>query len=199
MPDAPDRAFDGDTLKLRAVLVLEEDKDQVSQGAIAGVVGYDTMKIPAVVVPEGGDAPGYPYERFGQVELPDEPDEPEQTSSDSSQAAQAVQAPQQDAAVPPPTPALAQGQSDPRAGIEAWRGMADAGNVWRKSAAGTASATAMGSRVAEAGSRTDAPATSGPGEQPKPDPSHQARALKALAEVPDDNRDAQASGGGASN
>ena len=69
MPSNPDRPFDHDTLKLRAVFIPEAAKDKVSQATITSALGHGALKIPAVFVPEGATPPGYPYERFGRAQF----------------------------------------------------------------------------------------------------------------------------------
>ena len=66
-----DRPFGHDTLKLRGVFVPEGNPGQVSRADIAGVLGYDVVRIPAVLVPVGhtGPRPGYPYVWFGRVAM----------------------------------------------------------------------------------------------------------------------------------
>ncbi|MGA3401549.1 MAG: hypothetical protein ABSC95_20235 [Acetobacteraceae bacterium] len=156
MPSNPDRPFDHDTLKLRAVFVPENAKDQLSKATITGALGYDAVKIPAVFVPEGGTPPGYPYERFGRAVFRPDADNSEKrsftTEPSSSQSPDAAQ--QNGAPAPrlprtryrfgaalsgggqpgsPPNPALAGRQGERiAAGIAVWRGMANPGKTLRQ-------------------------------------------------------------------
>ena len=150
MPNSPDRPFDDDTLKLRAVFVPENAKKQASRADIVRTLGHDAVKVPAVFVPEGGKPPGYPYERFGRAQFRPDDDRPEtrvytsQPSSQPSDQAQEQSGPRQtlprtrfrfgavlDGNPPrPPNPTVPGGQSDPvRTGLEAWRATKDAGRL----------------------------------------------------------------------
>ena len=178
MPSNSDRPFDHDTMKLRAVFVHKDDKDQISQAGIVGALGYDTVKIPAVFVPKGGTPPGYPYEHFGRAEFRRSGGDGGKRIFNSGPSA----AGPQDAKVEdgesgptlprtryrfgsalsdgrspgvPPNPAG--GQRDPvAAGIAVWRGMANPGNTLRRSLAAPSPA---GNLTTAAGSGTeDAPA-----------------------------------------
>jgi hypothetical protein len=76
MPSNPDRPFDHDTLKLRAVFVPDDAKDQSSQADIIATLGYGAVKIPAVFVPAGGKPPGSGYEHIGRAQFrPDDDDD----------------------------------------------------------------------------------------------------------------------------
>jgi hypothetical protein len=159
MPSNPDRPFDHDTLKLRAVFVPEDARDEVSRASITSTVGHDAVKIPAVFVPEGGKPPGYPYEHFGRAEFrPDEDGAARRQFTMGSSSSQPPDGEQNDSqqipmlprtryrfgaalfggnqAGHPPNPALAGSQRDPTAaGIAVWRRMANPGAVWRQSRA----------------------------------------------------------------
>ena len=67
MASNSERPFGHDTLKLRAVFVPEDAKDDVSRANISRTLGYHSLKIPAVFVPEGGDRPGLSYQSFGKA------------------------------------------------------------------------------------------------------------------------------------
>ncbi len=64
MPANDDRPFGYDTLTLDAVVARD---DQVSAANIAQTLRYDAVKVPAVLVQEGGTAPGYPYIYMGKM------------------------------------------------------------------------------------------------------------------------------------
>ena len=153
MPNSPDRPFDDDTLKLRAVFVPENAKKQASRADIVRTLGHDAVKVPAVFVPEGGKPPGYPYERFGRAQFRPDDDLPQNriytsqpTSSQPADAAQDNDGPVQTlprtryrfgaamygAPAPPPNQAAA-GQGDPAArGAAAWRSMVNPAAVLRQ-------------------------------------------------------------------
>jgi hypothetical protein len=154
MPNSPDRPFDDDTLKLRAVFVPENARKQASRADIVRTLGHDAVKVPAVFVPEGGKPPGYPYERFGRAQFRPDDDLPQNriytsqpTSSQPADAAQDNDGPVQTlprtrfrfgaamyGAPPPPPNQAAAGQGDPVArGAAAWRSMANPGKLWRQS------------------------------------------------------------------
>ena len=177
MPNNPDQPFDYDTLKLRAVFVPEDEKDQVSSADIIDPLGYNAIKIPAVFVPEGGTPPGFPYERFGRTEFrPDEDSTATRrftsgpSSSQPSGAEDREERGEPAATLPrtryrfgaalaggpspaPPRPALAAGQGDPVAdGTAVWRGMKTPGAVWRQS---PAAPSAMRGRATAAASGTE--------------------------------------------
>lgn len=181
MPSDPERPFDHDTLKLRAVFVPDHAKDKVSASDISGSLGYDAVKIPAVFVAKGEQPPGYPYEHFGEaVFRPDAEDggEGDNAASSSASSQSSGAAPQDAPAGPalpptrfrfgaalsgstpeagqPPNPAVAGGWNDPAAGgIAMWRSLANPGSLWRQSSAAPG---AKGSPPAAASGTEDVPA-----------------------------------------
>ncbi len=185
MPDNTDRPFDHDTLKLRAVFVPEDAKDQVSQVNITRALGYDAVKIPAVFVPEGGKPPGFPYEYVGRVVFnPTEAGGGRRVFTTGPSSSQASDLAREDGAPgptlprtryrfgaawsgsrhrpPPPNPALGRGQGSPVAtGIAMWCGMAHPGNVLRRSqAAAGPTREEQGGRVSVAATGVAEPAAS---------------------------------------
>ncbi len=190
MPGNPDRPFDHDTLKLRAVFAPEDAKSGISKADIIGPLGHDAVKIPAVFVPEGGTPPGYPYQRFGQtVFRPDEDDSeddgptmarssPDAAENDSEPPAGLPRTRYRFGAAllrgrnpgPPPNPSLVGGQGDTlAAGIAALRAMAKPGNPLRQSLAvpgpGLDDPRGVAANVASGGAA--AAASSGGGEGPR--------------------------------
>jgi hypothetical protein len=153
MPNSADRPFDDDTLKLRAVFVPENAKQQPSRAEIVSALGHDAVKVAAVFVPEGGKPPGYPYERFGRAQFRPDDDLPQNriytsqpTSSQPADAAQDNDGPVQTLPrtrfrfgaglygdPPQPPNQAAAGQGDPFArGTAAWRSMANPAAVLRQ-------------------------------------------------------------------
>jgi hypothetical protein len=181
MPSNSDRPFDHDTMKLRAVFVHKDDKDQISQAGIVGALGYDTVRIPAVFVPKGGTPPGYPYEHFGRAEFRRSGGDGGKRAVASGQSSAGPQDAREEdsesgptlprtryrfgAALPggrapgiPPNPAGR--QRDPvAAGIAVWRGAANPGNTLRRSLVAPRStgnlATAAASGTEDVPAKTD--------------------------------------------
>jgi hypothetical protein len=179
MPSNPDRPFDHDTVKLRAVFVPDDARHQSSRADIAATLGYDTLKIPAVIVPEGGKSPGYGYEHIGRAQFrPDDEDSASRrtytSSKSSSQSPDETQADSEPVPTlprtryrfgaalggdrspgPPPNPTVSSGRAAPAAaglaaGVAAWRGMADPVSVWRQSVRPPAGSTVVSSRSGRA-------------------------------------------------
>ena len=67
MSDNPEQPFGHATVTFPAVLVPDDEVDQHSPAEIAGILGHDVARIPAVIVPEGGSPPGYPYEHVADA------------------------------------------------------------------------------------------------------------------------------------
>jgi hypothetical protein len=212
MPNNPDQPFDYDTMKLRAVFVPDDAKDQVSGADIVDSLGYDSVKIPAVIVPEGGTPPGFPYERFGRTEFrPDEdsaathkftsgPSSSQPSDTEDVPAATLPRTRYRFGAVlaggrspAPPHPALAAGQGDPVAGGTAvWRGMKTPGAVWRQS---PAAPSTMRSRATAAASGTENALTApdggaGVGDELGPFPPGQAVGSNVNADASNDPQNA---------
>jgi hypothetical protein len=66
MPDSRD-IRSGKDLKLRAVFVPQDAVGQASTHNTAISLGPNTLRLPAVFVPEGSLPPGYPYVHFGKM------------------------------------------------------------------------------------------------------------------------------------
>jgi hypothetical protein len=170
MPSNPDRPFDHDTVKLRAVFVHKDDKGQVPQAGIVGALGYDTVKIPAVFVPKGGTPPGYPYEHLGRAEFrrsggaggkrifksgPSSAG-PQVAKAEDSESGPTLPRTRyrfgsalSDGRSPGVPPNPAGGQRDPVApGIAVWRGAANPGNTLRRSLAAPSRAGRLATAVA---------------------------------------------------
>ncbi len=56
-----DRPLGYDTLKLRAVFVPDGNRDTISRAGITAALGHDAVKIPAIFVPEGSQDPRPSY------------------------------------------------------------------------------------------------------------------------------------------
>jgi len=81
MPNNSERPFGRHTVKLHAAFVPEGAEDKVSHADVAAAVGSRALKIPAVLVPEGGPSPGHPYVSVGEFEFrPDDNDVTNQQS-----------------------------------------------------------------------------------------------------------------------
>lgn len=65
--DDPDLPFGHDTLTLRAAIIPAGAAVDVSDQDIAGTLGPDVVRIPAILVPHGGPPPGDPYVCFGKT------------------------------------------------------------------------------------------------------------------------------------
>ncbi len=91
--------FHHHTLKFRAVFV--PDGADISMADITRAVGPNPVMIPAVLVPDGGTLPGYPYEHIGRAQfIPDQDQRASATRTSPRLAAPSRTGAQQDALVP---------------------------------------------------------------------------------------------------
>jgi len=92
MPSNSKRPFGRGTVKLHATFVPDGAEDKVSRADIAAAVGPRSVKVPAVLVPEGEPSPGRPYVSVGAFEFRlDEDGDTNQPGSRSSGTATPVQ------------------------------------------------------------------------------------------------------------
>jgi hypothetical protein len=143
MSDDPDLPYDPNTTRFRAMFVRDGSKASALDPDIQASVGYDPLKLPAMVVPQGGSAPGHPYVAIGRAQFrPEPPPDPPPgfTSWQRPRPSQPVNEPAPGSGEqPPPTPAAAYPQSNPlAAGLPVWRGMTNFAGIRRRPPAANA-------------------------------------------------------------
>jgi len=134
MPDSRD-VRSGKDLKLKAVFLPQDLGGMASTHNTAISLGPNTLRLPAVFVPEGSSPPGYPYVNFGKMTFDqDDHDSAGPTTSPGSKAAGPTGESQQ--GIPPSPPGMAdRPDTHPVAASTADRGSRNTGNIGRQSSA----------------------------------------------------------------
>ena len=135
MPDSRD-VRSGKDLKLRAVFVPQDAEGQASTHNTAISLGPNTLRLPAVFVPEGSSPSGYPYVHFGKMTLDQDADDSAgQTTLPGPKGSERTGEARQ--GMPPSQSGMGDGP-DSRPGA-ADRGNRSAGNIGRRISAPMAS------------------------------------------------------------